>query len=70
MPPHHTKYWVVVFQPISEAVEPLGYVPIDVKFAMLSPLILPPVLLLSDPFASSGIPTADSYRKPARSNPS
>ena len=32
MPPHQTKYWVVMFQHRAETVEPLGSVHIRVKF--------------------------------------
>ena len=56
----HTQYWVVVFQPRAEAIEPLGYAPIGVKFATLYPPIHPYLSSSSGPYASSGIPDAAS----------
>ena len=46
---HSLQYWVVVFQPIAEAVESLGSVPIGIKFSMLSPMLHHPVSSFYDP---------------------
>ena len=70
MHPHHTLYWVVAFQHISESVEPIISVPIGVNFAILSPMLHHPVLSSSDSSASSGLLVAASPQTLARSIPS
>ena len=63
----HNQYWVLVFRPIEEAVEPLGFVPIGVKFSTLPPLLHHPVLLFLYLSISLIIPSVALSKTPTRS---
>ena len=67
---HSLQYWVVVFQPITEAVESLGSFPIGVNFSMLSPMLHHTVLSFYNPYASSSLPDVTSSQTPVRPIPS
>ena len=62
MIPHDTQYWVVVFQPTEEAIEPLGSVLIGVNFSTVSHTLNHPISYFSYPFASSDLPVTASYQ--------